>query len=301
MGVLLSIGEAMIEIADIGNGLLKKGFAGDTFNTAYYARTVLDDHWSVDYFTAIGDDTASAELADFMASVGVGTGHVRRLAGFSPGLYMIHLNNGERSFSYWRSTSAARQLASDIANLAAAIAGAKLVYFSGITLAILPAADRRNFLKEIGKAKAAGKIVAFDPNIRPRLWQSGDEMRQSIMDGAKVSTIALPGLDDEKAHFGDEDGAATIARYRSAGVRDVVLKDGADGVTLSLDGATSHVEAEKIDTVVDTTSAGDSFNGAYLARILMGDQPAEAARFAARLAARVISHPGAIVEKSLLL
>ncbi len=91
---------------------MKKGYAGDTFNTAYYARlSCLKTSPSI--ITAVGDETVSEEWLAFMAGTGVSTRHIRRIAGRMPGLYMIHLKNGERSFSYWRSTSAAKCLADD--------------------------------------------------------------------------------------------------------------------------------------------------------------------------------------------
>ena len=58
-GKLLSIGECMVELSQAGEGLLRKGFAGDTFNTAWYARACLSKDWSVDYLTAVGDDPMS--------------------------------------------------------------------------------------------------------------------------------------------------------------------------------------------------------------------------------------------------
>ena len=57
-GRLLSIGECMVELMQAEGGLMRKSFAGDTFNTAYYARQYLPSDWSVDYFSAIGVDSA---------------------------------------------------------------------------------------------------------------------------------------------------------------------------------------------------------------------------------------------------
>ena len=52
-----------------------------------------------------------------------------------------------------------------------------------------------------------------------------------------------------------------------------------------------------VKKVVDTTAAGDSFNGGYLAARLGGIAPAQAVKFAARLAGFVVEHTGAIVGK----
>jgi 2-dehydro-3-deoxygluconokinase len=300
MARLLSIGECMIELASLGGDMFRKGFAGDTFNTAWYARAFMPEDWSVAYFTALGDDEASNDMAGFMGKAGVETSFIRRIPGLSPGLYMIHLKDGERSFSYWRSNSAARRLADDDAALDEAIAASDIVYFSGITLAILSPDARVRLMERMTKARATGKLVAFDPNLRPRLWASLDEMRESITEGARVASLVLPGFDDEALHFGDANVAATIDRYRALGVDMVLVKDGAKGATIAGSGSQLRVPATAVETVVDTTSAGDSFNGGYLARLAAGDAPEDAARFAARLAAGVIGHRGALIPRATL-
>jgi len=104
-GRFLSIGECMVELSQAGDGLLRKGFAGDTLNTAWYARACLPQDWSVDYFTALGDDPLSQEMLSFIEGAGIGTQHISRISGGTPGLYLINLKDGERTFSYWRPPS----------------------------------------------------------------------------------------------------------------------------------------------------------------------------------------------------
>lgn len=299
-GRLLSIGECMVELMQAEGGLMRKGFAGDTFNTAYYARQYLPADWSVDYFSAVGTDTISGEMLAFMESRGIGTAYVAPVEGRSPGLYMIHLKDGERSFSYWRSVSAARLLARDGDRLRAAMDVSDIIVFSGITLAILPAEDVETLLAELRRARAAGKRVAFDPNIRPRLWDDPERMRATITEGARAATLVMPSLEDETTHFGDASIEQTIARYRALGVAELVVKDGAEGATLVFGDARSHAPSARVETIVDTTSAGDSFNGAFLARLATGASPEAAARFAADVAAAVIQHHGALVARDKL-
>ena len=300
-GKLLSIGECMVELSQAGEGLLRKGFAGDTLNTAWYARACLPDDWSVDYFTAVGDDPLSSEMLEMMQGAGIGTGHIRRIAGKTPGLYLITLKNGERTFSYWRDTAAAKKLADDADHLRSAVETADIVYFSGITLGILASEAVETLLSELRRAKASGKTVAFDPNIRPRLWPNKDYMLKTIEDGARAATLVLPSFDDETTHFGDKTVAETIARYHALGVENVVVKNGAEGATLSFGGtAATHAPAVKTAQVVDTTSAGDSFNGGFLSRLVRGADPAEAAAYGASVASVVIGHHGALIIPALL-
>jgi len=300
-GRLLSIGECMVELSQAGEGLLRKGFAGDTFNTAWYARACLPAEWSVDYFTALGDDPLSSEMLAMMKDAGIGTDHIRRIEGKTPGLYLITLKNGERTFSYWRDTAAAKKLADDADRLRRAIEAADIVYFSGITLGILSPEAVETLLSELRRARATGKQVAFDPNIRPRLWPNREYMLKTIEAGARAANLVLPSFDDETTHFGDRTVADTIARYHALGVENVVVKNGADGVTLSF-GSTEpvHVPSVKAAQLVDTTSAGDSFNGAFLSRLVRGGSPAEAAAYGAAVASVVIGHHGALISPALL-
>jgi 2-dehydro-3-deoxygluconokinase len=290
----------MVELSQAGEGLLRKGFAGDTFNTAWYARACLPAEWSVDYLTALGDDPLSSEMLTFMKAAGIGTESIRRIEGKTPGLYLITLKNGERTFSYWRDTAAARKLADDGDHLRRFIDQSDVVYFSGITLGILAPEAIDTLFAELRRAKVAGKRVVFDPNIRPRLWSGKDVMLETISEGARAANLVLPSFDDETTHFGDASIEATIARYHGLGVENVVVKNGEHGVTLSAGGTTSFVPAVAAHQLVDTTSAGDSFNGGFLSRLVRGAAPQDAAAYGAAVASVVVGHHGALISPALL-
>ncbi|MEF2552766.1 sugar kinase [Aurantimonas sp. A2-1-M11] len=292
----VSIGECMVELSSAGEGLYRKGFAGDTFNTAWYLRRGLGDGWDVAYHTALGTDTTSDEMLAFFADAGLATDLVRRIPERMPGLYMIHLDGAERSFSYWRDSAAAKLLAADPDHVARAGAAGDAFYCSGITLAILSPADRQRLLDMLGAARAAGKFVAFDPNIRPRLWPEPDEMRAAMEAGAAVASICLPSFPDEVAAFGDTSPEATAERYLACGAREVVVKDGADPALVAAGGSVQKVAARPVADVVDTTGAGDSFNAGYLAARLEGIEPARAAERGHELAGEVVGHYGALIR-----
>ncbi len=295
-GQFLAIGEAMVELAPDGNGALRQGFAGDTLNAAYYARAALPAAWQVSYFTLLGQDAMSDAMQAFMAQKQIGTDYIGHHASRMPGLYMVHLNNGERSFSYWRSHSAARLLADDKAALRQAIEASKIIIFSGITLAILEGDGADNLLSVLQEMRGADKLIAFDPNIRPRLWANKDFMRTQLIRGAKASNLVLPSFDDESSHFGDLTIADTIDRYRSYGLNRIIVKNGADDIEGYFNGQSLTVKAATVPQIIDTTGAGDSFNGSFLGHFARTGDAIVSAQFASQVAAKTIQHYGALVD-----
>ncbi len=292
----LSVGECMIEMASLGGADFRLGFAGDTMNTAWYARACLSPHdWNVAYFTSLGRDVYSDKMLDFFESNGIETRLIQRHATRRPGLYMIEIDNGERSFTYWRDQSAAKTLADDRATLSAAFLSADTIYFSGITAAILSESGRNNLLEELKAARQAGKTIVFDPNLRPRLWSSTEEMRSVTTQAASVADILLPSFDDEAATFGDRDLNACADRYLAAGAKMVLVKNGG-GPMLFADQNGRH-ETSAIERIqpVDTTGAGDSFNGGFLSALIGGAAPDEAIAAGHAVSLQVIMHRGALL------
>ena len=296
----VSVGECMIEMSGGEDGNYRLGYAGDTLNTAWYARARLPKDWAVDYFTALGDDLYSQQMVDFFDANGIGTGHIIKIDGRRPGLYLIHQAHGDRHFTYWRGQSAARSLADDGELLNGALAASDIVYFSGISLAILGARSRGRLLKAIHLARRAGARVAFDPNERPLLWTSPRVMGSTIAAATTVADVVLPTFGDEAALFGDASPEAVAERYLSWGAEEVVVKNGGEPAYVASRESSGWVAPVAGARSVDPTGAGDSFNGAYLAARARGATPLEAAAAAHALAAIVIGHKGALVPHSLL-
>jgi 2-dehydro-3-deoxygluconokinase len=295
VGRILLIGECMVEFSPKEGGDFKLGFAGDAFNTAWYLRRLLPTDWTVRYFTNIGDDQLSADMLNFMGQSGLDTTHVKIMKGMNAGLYVISLDKGERSFSYWRSTAAARTLADDPIRLARAAQGADCVFFSGITLAILAEEARDVFLEQMAHLRRSGALVVFDPNIRKRLWTSNAEIRLWIGRAYAVANVALPSFADEAEIFGDLDLVGTAERIREAGADEIVVKNGGGACYFHTAKAHGSILPHDSLTVVDSTGAGDSFNAGYIASKLIGDSTRVSVQKSHDLAAKVIAGYGALV------
>jgi 2-dehydro-3-deoxygluconokinase len=295
------IGECMIELNQRDRETLALAFGGDTLNTAVYlARVNPRERLAVDYITALGDDPYSDAMIAMWQGEGIGTGSVARLPGKLPGLYLIRIDDkGERRFFYYRSAAAARELFADARTtpLLTTLADYDLVYFSAITLSILGEGARERFFTALTAARAKGCRIAFDSNYRPAGWPDPAAARAVIGHFLTCVDIALPTFDDEAALFEDDNAETTAARYANAGIHEIVVKLGARGCLLDIDGERQRVAVSRPIKPIDTTAAGDSFNAGYLSGRLAGRSARDAALAGHRLAAAKIAHRGAIIPR----
>ena len=254
----------------------------------------------VAYVTGLGVDGMSAEMLASWEREGIDTSCVQRLADRLPGIYMIETDpGGERRFHYWRKDSAARHWleAPEAGKVLVQLAAARMVYLSGISLAILSPADRELLIAALAQCRARGGSVVFDNNYRPRLWESRGH-------GARGLPARAGPFRHRAAHAGRRTGAVRpgrrACRHRThprLGVGEVVVKCGGEPCVVWADGELHEVAPEPVADVVDTTAAGDSFGAAYMAARLSGQGPEDAARAGHRLAGTVIRHRGAIIPR----
>ena len=297
----ICIGEALIELRPLGPGSLARGVAGDTYNTAVYLKRCLERSGEVSFLTVVGDDPLSDFLvADFQRQ-DIGTDLVMTTPGALPGLYLIELDaHGDRSFHYWRGESAARRWITrlEAAGGANVLAGADLVFLSGISLAILAPADRSTALAILASLRGRVGCIAFDPNVRPKLWPDQRVARETLTAACALADIVLASDVDGDWMLDEAAPHLQIDRYRDLGCQEIAVTLGEDGVLVWADGGFTACSASA-STVVDTSGAGDSFNAAYLAARLRGSSPAVAAREGQDLASRVVSAPGALIAGEL--
>jgi 2-dehydro-3-deoxygluconokinase len=299
-GSLIGVGEAMVELAPVANGLYARGFAGDTLNTCWYLKRLVGDERGVTYLTRVGEDALSIGLVDLLEKSGIDASAVSRDPERTLGLYLIDLEGAERRFSYWRDQSAARRLADDPVRLDEALRDAALIHVSGITLAIIEAKGRRNLIAALAKARARGARVSFDPNVRRRLWADETSLRAALTEMFSGCDIALPSFDDEVAVWGDASPHASAARIAALGVGEIVVKNGAGPALVFAEGAVALAPARETRDARDTTGAGDSFNAGYLAARIAGLSAIEACEFGHQLAAEVVRHPGALAPPAVI-
>jgi 2-dehydro-3-deoxygluconokinase len=289
---LLCMGEPMLEFNQLppqpdGTRHYLEGHGGDTSNAAIAAAR---QGARVGYITALGQDMPGDSFMDLWAREGVDASTVLRTDRWQTGVYFVTHDAQRHHFLHYRANSAAAMYTSaDLPEQA--IAAARMFYVSGISQGISNSAADAVFAA-IDIARRNGRKVAYDTNYRPRLWppaRAAAVMHEAIAQ----ADYALPGIDDVQTLTGLTDPQAMLDFYLRLGPKVVVLKMGEQGAWLATPQQRMHIPPCTVK-VVDATGAGDAFCGSFLARILAGDTPEQAARYANLAAALKCTGYGAV-------
>ena len=298
------IGECMIEISgnmeQITNSSAKINinFGGDTFNSAIYFSRISQKKIKTCFVTALGQDTFSKKMISRFKTEKIDCQFIRTDGQNPPGLYSIETDyEGNREFSYWRSTSPAKNLFKGPKGkkLINDLSYADIIYYSGISVAILNSSQKQNLIK-LGKS---ANITAFDFNYRNALHKKNEaqELLKYINGSVNIHFISY---DDVVEIFGisnpnqifeilNTNKNLILLRFKNS----IIYKNNNKEIkSLSL----------PIIKAIDTTAAGDSFNGAFLA--LMNEENRlsleDKILMSHSVTREVIKHKGAIIPRRLM-
>ncbi|MCA8294412.1 sugar kinase [Burkholderia sp. AU30198] len=286
---ILALGEAMIEFnqSQPGRPEFLQGFGGDTSN---FCIAAARQGASTGFVSAIGDDPFGRLLADMWHAERVDTTYVRIDRAAPTGVYFVTHGADGHQFDYLRAGSAASRYATGDLPLDA-LAAAKAVHLSGISLAISTAACDAAFAA-VDHARRHGAKVSFDTNLRLKLWPL-PRARAVMREALRQTDICLPSWDDVTALTGANDRDAIVDAMLEHGPQVVALKLGKDGAYVATPNERRVVPGFTVEAV-DATGAGDCFGGAFVARIVAGDDPFAAARYANAAAALSTTGYGAV-------
>lgn len=287
---IVCLGEPLIEFnrPKEGDGRTwLQGFGGDSQNVAIAAAR---QGASTGYLTSVGQDWMGDAFLDLWKSEGVDASRVSRHPTAPTGVsFVTHTASGHK-FDYLRKNSAASLMTPDTLD-ADYISGAKVLHLSAIGQAISDSA-RQTCGAAIEIARRAGVKVSYDTNLRLRLWEL--DVARDIIDATIARCdIALPSLDDSRQLTGLTEAEAIAAYYLGLGAPLVALKMGEEGSLIATRERQTRIPPYKVEAV-DATGAGDTFDGAFLTRLLAGDDPETAARYANVAAALSTTGYGAV-------
>jgi sugar/nucleoside kinase (ribokinase family) len=293
---VVTLGEAMLlfvaETPGPLDGVMRfsKRTAGAETNVAIgLARLGFNVAWQ----SRLGDDSMARFLLNAISGEGVDCSrvschHDERTAFMFKGRVE---DGSDPPIEYHRKGSAASRFGPEHLD-EAQIASARHLHVSGVFPALSAntlAATRR----AMAVARAQGKTIGFDPNLRPTLWPSREAMRETINDLATHADWVLPGLEEGKLLTGRGTPEAIARFYRERGAMRVVVKLGADGACFDdADAGTGRVAAFPVAEVIDTVGAGDGFMVGVTSALLEGRGIADAVRRAAWIGARAVQVRG---------
>ena len=286
---VVALGEPLIEFNQTRGATHEylQGFGGDTSNSIIAAARLGA---RTAYVTRLGDDAFGRAFLELWRREGVDANGVGIDPEAHTGIYFVTHGASGHEFSYLRAGSAASRMRPADLPLDV-IRVAKVLHISGISQAISASACDTVFAA-IDAARAAGAKIAFDPNLRLKLWPLA-RARAVIAATAALADYFLPSIDDARI-LSDRDEAEPIVDWCHAlGAKLVALKLGPDGVLVSSERGRERIAGHRVQSV-DATGAGDCFDGAFITRLTAGDDAATAARYANAAAALATTGYGAV-------
>ncbi|MFQ6094754.1 MAG: sugar kinase [Candidatus Bathyarchaeia archaeon] len=291
---IISLGEPMVEFCATSTGSLKdvklfeSGWGGDTSNMAVAAARL---NKACGYVCRIGDDEFGRSFLEMWQREKIDTSHVIIEDGSFTGVYFISIvDGGEHDFTYYRKDSAASHLSPDDID-PEYIKGSRIFHSSGISQAISTSC-REAVFKAAEIAKSAGAIFSYDPNIRLKLWPI-NTARAVVSYTIEMADIIMPSMEDVKLITGHSSSERAAKQILKMGPRIVAIKLGAEGSLIATEDEIIKAPGFTVN-VVDTTGAGDAFDGAFLTGILEGLGLEKTARFANATAALKTLGKGAV-------
>ena len=293
---ILCMGDLLIDFVALESGVtvgeasgFLKAAGGAPANVAVAAARL--GH-SAGFIGQVGDDPFGHYLAGVLAADGVDVRGLRFSTEARTALAFVSLGpGGERDFVFYRHPSADMLMRPDDVDLSL-IDSCSIFHYGSITLIGEP--SRSATLAAVRRAKAGGKLISYDPNLRMSLWPSVEAARTGLLLGLQDADVVKVSQEELEFLTGQSHAGAL---WRD-GMRLVIVTHGADGATLYTPRERFSAPGFPVEAV-DTTGAGDSFVAALLSGLL--DYGAEydrhlpeIARFANATGALTTTRKGAI-------
>lgn len=299
----VTVGEVLIDFTPAGTN--EYGYQSFSANPGGAPANVMAAlaQWGrkTGFIGKVGQDTFGDFLREVLQKAGLDTRGLVASETYRTTLAFVHLkDDGDRSFSFYRNPGADMMLTPEEVRTDI-IGEAGLLHFGSVSLTDEPSASAT--LHAVRTARGLGKLISYDPNLRPALWKSLDEAKARIREGLELAHIVK--LSEEELEFltGDTDlEAGTGKLYREYRIPLILVTLGAEGSFFRLGEECRRVPGRPVQAV-DTTGAGDCYLAGFLFRLMAADIPvdewsadavAEMAAFANAAGALITLKKGAI-------
>ena len=249
----------------------------------------------------VGDDTFGHLLLRTLTEAGIDISGMHIDPTVFTTLAFVTLDaSGDRSFSFARKPGSDTKISFEELRLDL-IDDAKVFHFGTLSLTDEP--SRTATQKAIAYAKAQGKLISLDPNLRLPLWASAEAAKEQMLWALGQADVVKISDNEVEFLFGlsPEDGAQHL--LKEYGCQLVFVTCGPEGAVYANQQAMGRVPGLTDVKVVDTTGAGDIFGGSALWKLLQlgkdpqaltGEEMASIARFACVAASLSTQKPGGV-------
>ena len=219
---------------------------------------------------SVGEDLFGDFILRALESEGVETGGVgRQSPPTRTSLAFVEIGpDGDREFTFYRSSPAADELLSAEDVTDDLVAGASFVNFGSIPLIREPARSATHRIAQLARERDVP--VAFDVNYREHLWEGREAAREAVDPLLDLSTIVKLGDDELEPLLGTDDADEAARMLLDRGVQLVLVSKGPEGAFYATSEFRGEVPTFDIGEVVDATGAGDAFLAATLVHLSDG-------------------------------
>ena len=254
------------------------------------------------FISKVGDDAFGRMLTGTLQKAGIDTHGVKVSRDtFTTLAFVTFDETGNREFSFSRKPGADTRLCKDDIDTAL-IDDARVLHFGTLSLTDEPARSATQFA--VAYAKAHGKHITFDPNLRKPLWNDLAQAKEQMLWGLGQADVVK--ISDEEVEFLFPNFSFEAAAQKiltDFGVKLVFLTLGKDGCMFKNKNACAVVPGMTGLKTIDTTGAGDIFGGSAVWKLLQTgkapealteDELREVTRFACTSAGLSTTRPGGI-------
>ncbi|MDF2819762.1 MAG: kdgK [Clostridiales bacterium] len=210
------------------------------------------------YITRLGEEPMGRYIEKFLQKEGIGTEFITFDSVYRTGLQLKNkVIDGDPYAPYYRKGSAASHISTKEID-AIDFEGIKHVHITGIPPALSESCRLATY-RLFERARENNVFISFDPNLRPALWESKEVMIETINDLATKCDLLLPGTEEGLILMGSNKPEEIAEFYQAKGVKNIIIKIGAQGAYVKTEEEEYTVEGFKVEKVIDTVGAGDGF------------------------------------------
>lgn len=211
------------------------------------------------YATQVGNDPLGKSIKKFIENENINSDFVFENNEYLTGLQIKEkVKTGDPQVASFRKNSAATKLNMERFN-DLNFSTFDYIHLTGVFLALSPETKAvSHFFAEEGRRN--GACITYDPNLRPNLWNSKEEMIKNVNALAAKCDVVLPGISEGEILTGHNEPEKVADFYLKESTKLVVIKLGEKGAYVKgrdYDG--KYIRGFNVDKIVDTVGAGDGF------------------------------------------